>query len=59
MMNDRDNPAQKVSLWRVSYGDTSMYFEEENLARHNFEAFRRADLNPRMEEYQLIRTHGG
>jgi hypothetical protein len=54
-MNDDVNHMQTL-LWKVSYSDVSMYFESRDAANHNYEAFKRAGLDPRMEEYQLIRT---
>lgn len=54
---DNDIPLnQQYLLWKVFYGDVVMYFEDEGRATHNFEAFKRAGLNPTMQEYRLVST---
>lgn len=55
-MNSENQINQQAMLWKVSYGDIVMFFEDEELAKHNFEAFKRAELNPSVQEFRLAST---
>ena len=50
--------SKQASLWKVTRNDSdnALYFEDEEQAKHNFDAFSRAGLSPTIREYGLIST---
>lgn len=48
-----ENQTAGERLWKVSHDDVVMYFHDEGSAKHNYDAFARAGMHPKLDVYRL------